>query len=103
MENRVFTEPALLLGLFHFNATPFAFLDEEQAHQKWIETSGHGCEMPFAQASPSRQPREKWEEPQEAVPVKNPRHVQTKLHLQQKHFRESLPGAIPSTCLFASS
>lgn len=54
MENAFFTESsgrAVLLGLFRFSPLPLVFPDEEQTHQKQIQTSGHGCEMACAQAN----------------------------------------------------
>lgn len=94
----------MLLVVFRFNSAPrLLFLDEEQAHQKWTQTSGHSCEIAFAQDNhPDREKsggNDKRRLQPETLACRRPTWCEDKAHFEAEAmcFTESLPGAIQNT------
>lgn len=108
----VFKQSCPFLFLFDPNATPLVFLEKDQTHQSWIQSSGCGCKMASAQANHMTAQRRVGRtarassSPNHCVQMANMMRGQNSSALlpeEALHLGESLLGLITHTCLLPSS
>lgn len=108
----VFKQSCPFLFLFDPNATPLVFLEKDQTHQSWIQSSGCGCKMASAQANHMTAQRRVGRtarassSPNHCVQMANMmrgQNLSALLPEEALHFGESLLGLITHTWLLPSS